>query len=89
MAAKEPQGTSVPLLEEQDIAVCLEEGLSSEHDFQTIIAARPKRVVEWLQEEGVEKLGDFQVQVRWLCCSGQLAALCYRQFSLSLVTSTG
>ncbi len=63
MAAKEPQGTSSPLLGEQDVAVCLEQGLTSEHDFQTIIAARPKRVVEWLQEEGVEKLGDFQIQV--------------------------
>ncbi|CAL8463282.1 g2816 [Coccomyxa elongata] len=62
MAAKEPQGTSSPLLGEQDVAVCLEQGLSSEHDFQTIIAARPKRVVEWLQDEGVEKLGDFQIQ---------------------------
>ncbi len=40
MAAKEPQGTSEPLLGEQDIAVCLEQGLSSEHDFQTIIVAK-------------------------------------------------
>ncbi|KAK9917231.1 hypothetical protein WJX75_002125 [Coccomyxa subellipsoidea] len=61
MAFKGGQGASTPLLSEQDVAETLEQGLSDEHDFQSLIAARPKRVVQWLQDDGVEKLGEFDI----------------------------
>lgn len=63
MAPKNDEGASAPLITEENVAVCLEQGLSDEHDFQSIISARPKRVVQWLQEDGIEKLGEFEIQV--------------------------
>ncbi len=65
MAPKDEQGSSAPLLVEDDVADTLEQGLSESHDFQSIIAARPKRVVQWLQDDAVEKLGEFQISVSW------------------------
>jgi hypothetical protein len=41
-------------------------GLSEVHDFQSLLAARPKKVIKWLQEDGIQKLGEFEVQVCFL-----------------------
>ena len=53
-----------PLLGEEEVEECLEDGLSEVHDFQSLLAARPKKVIKWLQEDGIQKLGEFDVQVR-------------------------
>ena len=41
----------------------LEDGLTDVRDFQGLLATRPKQVIKWLQENGMEKLGEFEVQV--------------------------
>lgn len=56
-----------PLLGEAEVEDCLEDGLTEVHDFQSLLAARPKKVIKWLQEDGIQKLGEFDVQVSMPC----------------------
>ena len=51
------------LLQEDNVEDILEDGLTDVQDFQGLLATRPKRVIKWLQEYGMEKLGEFDVQV--------------------------
>ena len=52
-----------PLLHDENVEQILEDGLTNVRDFQGLLATRPKRVIKWLQEDGMEKLGEFEVQV--------------------------
>ena len=52
-----------PLLHTDTVEQSLEDGLTEVRDFQGLLATRPKQVIKWLQENGMEKLGEFEVQV--------------------------
>lgn len=70
-AACSSSDAGAPLLHKETVEQSLEDGLTEVRDFQGLLATRPKQVIKWLQENGMEKLGEFEVQVRVL-----MQALC-------------
>jgi hypothetical protein len=79
MAQNDNSGATERLLGDADIGRRLEEGLSEEHDFQSLLAARPKQVVKWLQDNGMQKLGEFETEVRLLVLRSQFT-LCHATY---------